>query len=238
MGRGLGCLIVVAVVAAALFYFGRDYVRRHPQDFPWTKLDLDDPIGRFTAGKLAALGDEPARCRALLAGTAAGDEPAAPRRTTPDCGYDDGMRLAGRSAAYRPDGLITSCPVAAALHLWETRIVQPAARRHFATSVERINHSGSYSCRRISGSAEADFSEHATADAIDVTGFELANGQRVEVVEDWDGTGASAHFLRDVRDGACQLFTTVLSPDYNQAHRDHLHFDAARRGAGAWTFCR
>lgn len=238
MGRGLGCLIVVAVVAAALFFFGRDYVRRHPQDFPWTKLDLDDPIGRFTAGKIAALGDEPERCRDLLAETSAGDEPAPPRRSTPDCGYDDGMTLAGRSASYRPDGLVTSCPVAAALHLWETRIVQPAARRHFGSSVERINDSGSYSCRRISGSAAADFSEHATADAIDVTGFELANGERVEVIKDWEGTGASAQFLREVRDGACQLFTTVLSPDYNQAHRDHLHFDVARRGAGAWTFCR
>lgn len=238
MGRGLGCLIVVAVVAAALFFFGRDYVRRHPQDFPWTKLDLNDPVGLFTAGKLAALGKEPARCRALLAETAAGDEPASPRRSSPDCGYDDGMRLADRSASYRPDGLVTSCPVAAALHLWETRIVQPAARRHFGTSVERINHAGSYSCRRISGSAAADFSEHATADAIDVTGFELANGERVQVLQDWQGTGAKARFLRDVRHGACQLFTTVLSPDYNQAHRDHLHFDVARRGAGAWTFCR
>lgn len=238
MGRGLECLIVVVVVAGALFFFGRDYVRRHPQDFPWTKLDLDDPIGRFTAGKIAALGDEPERCRDILAETSAGDEPAPPRRSTPDCGYDDGMTLAGRSASYRPDGLVTSCPVAAALHLWETRIVQPAARRHFGSSVERINDSGSYSCRRISGSAAADFSEHATADAIDVTGFELANGERVEVIKDWEGTGASAQFLREVRDGACQLFTTVLSPDYNQAHRDHLHFDVARRGAGAWTFCR
>jgi hypothetical protein len=238
MSRGLGCLIVVAVVAAALFFFGLDYVRRHPQDVPWTKLDLDDPIGRFTAGKLAALGDELARCRALLAETTAGDEPAPPRRSSLDCGYDDGMRLAGRSAAYHPEGLVTSCPVAAALHLWETRIVQPAARRHFGTSVERINHAGSYSCRRISGSAAAGFSEHATADAIDVTSFELANGDRVEVLQDWDVRGASAQFLREVRDGACQLFTTVLSPDYNQAHRDHLHFDVARRGAGAWTFCR
>lgn len=238
MGRGLGCLIAVAVVAVALFFIGRDYVRRHPQDVPWTRLDLDDPIGRFTAAKIAGLGDEPQRCRALLAGAAPSDEPAPPRRSTPGCGYDDGMRLAGRSASYRPDGLVTSCPVAAALQLWETRVVQPAARRHFATSVSRIDHAGSYSCRRISGRAAADFSEHATADAIDVTGFELANGERVQVLDDWPRAGAEARFLRDVRDGACQLFTTVLSPEYNRAHRDHLHFDVATRGAGAWTFCR
>jgi hypothetical protein len=64
------------------------------------------------------------------------------------------MRVAsatgGRSLAYRPS-LVTSCPVAAALHLWETRVVQPAAELHFGTQVARITHSGSYSCRRTYG---------------------------------------------------------------------------------------
>jgi hypothetical protein len=41
-----------------------------------------------------------------------------------------------------------------------------------------------------------------------------------------------------VRNGACQLFATVLSPDYNEAHRDHLHFDQAERGAMGWRGCR
>jgi hypothetical protein len=40
-----------------------------------------------------------------------------------------------------------------------------------------------------------------------------------------------------VRDGACRLFATVLSPDYNAAHRDHLHLDEAKRGA-MWRACR
>lgn len=238
MGRGLGCLIVLAVVAAALFFFGRDYFRRHPQDFPWTELHLDQPVGRFTASKVAALGDEPERCRGLLARTGVSDAVAPRRRSSPACGYDDGMRLAGRSASYRPQGLVTSCPVAAALHLWETRVVQPAAQRHFGTAVTRIDHAGSYSCRRISSGDSGDFSEHASADALDVIGFELADGERVQVLQDWDGTSAKARFLRDVRDGACELFTTVLSPEYNDAHRDHLHLDVARRGTGAWTFCR
>ena len=33
-----------------------------------------------------------------------------------------------------------------------------------------------------------------------------------------------------LRDGACGLFATVLSPDYNAAHRDHFHLDQAARG--------
>ena len=40
--------------------------RRHPENVPWTALDLRQPIGAFTGRKLAALGEDAARCRALL----------------------------------------------------------------------------------------------------------------------------------------------------------------------------
>ena len=238
IARRLGCLLLLVALIAGAFLFGRDYVRRHPQDFPWTELDLDDPTGRFTAGKIAELGDEPARCRALLAEAAVEDEPVPPRLSPPNCGYEDGMRLAGRTASYDPAGIVTSCPVAAALHLFETRVVQPAAKRHFGKDVERMLHAGSYSCRRLYGRSEGAFSEHSTADAIDLIGFRLDDGTQVSVLNDWSSVGAEAAFLRDVRDGACRLFSTVLSPDYNEAHRDHLHLDVARRGSLTWTMCR
>lgn len=237
MSRAIGWLVFIALLAAA-FYFGRDHVRRHPQDFPWTELDLADPTGAFTAGKLAGLGDEPARCRMLLANVGVRDEAMPPRRSPPNCGFDDGMRLIGRSTGYRPSGVVVSCPVAAALHLFETRVAQPAAERHFGQPVRRVLHAGSYSCRRLYDRAEGRFSEHSTADAIDIVGFDLADGRRVSVLEDWNGGGPEAAFLRDVRDGACRLFSTVLSPDYNQAHRDHLHLDVANRGAITWSLCR
>lgn len=238
MTRGFGCLLVLIAISAAALFFGRGYVRDHPQDFPWTELSLAHPAGTFTAGKIAALGDEPARCRTLLAETPVGDSAAPDRLAPPDCGYRDGMRLSGRSADYEPAGLVTSCPAAAALHLFETRVVQPAARRRFGRPVTAIDHAGSYSCRRIYGRADGRFSEHATADAVDIVGFRLAGGKRVSVVSDWDGGGSEAAFLRDVRDGACDYFSTVLSPDYNAAHRDHLHLDVAMRGSMTWTMCR
>lgn len=122
--------------------------------------------------------------------------------------------------------------------MWEWQVVQPAARRHFDSSVVRIEHFGSYNCRRMYGRSSGDWSEHAAANALDVAGFVLANGNRVTVVGDWKGEGARAAFLREVRDGACDLFSTVLSPDYNAAHRDHLHLDQARRGAMGWRACR
>ncbi|WP_375292508.1 extensin family protein, partial [Sphingomonas melonis] len=82
------------------------------------------------------------------------------------------------------------------------------------------------------------WSEHATADAVDIAGFRLADGRRITVVGDWTGSGDKAAFLREVRDGACRLFATTLSPDYNAAHRDHLHLDQADRGAMGWRACR
>lgn len=236
MPRGLGCLLVLIAIIAAGFAFGRDYVRRHPQDVPWTALELRDPVGRFTASKLAGLGDEPAQCRAMLADAGTGDLPAPDRSAPGGCGYVDGVRV--ESMDYRPAPLVTSCPVAAALHLWKTRVVQPAARSHFGTEVSRIRHAGSYSCRRIGGGEGGRWSEHSTADAVDVTAFELAGGEQIGVLGDWDGSGPKAAFLRDVRSGACRIFSTVLSPDYNEAHRDHLHFDVANRGSGPWTYCR
>ena len=34
------------------------------------------------------------------------------------------------------------------------------------------------------------------------------------------------------RDAACEVFGTVLSPDYNAAHADHFHLDQEVRGWG------
>jgi hypothetical protein len=133
---------------------------------------------------------------------------------------------------------VTACPVAAAFHLLEARDVQSAALRHFGRRVVAIDHFGSYSCRRLYGRSEGEFSEHATADAVDIAGFRLADGTRITVRRDWIRAGPKAAFLRDVRHGACRLFSTVLSPDYNAAHADHLHLDQAERGKFGGRLCR
>ena len=236
--RALPWLVVLAVLAALLAY-GRDYVRKHPQDVPWTPLRLSDPIGTFTLRKLVSLSDDPAQCRALLDAAGAADTVAEQRSVSPDCGYADGMALAAAEgeAAFAPAGVVTRCPLAAALVVWERQVLQPAAARHFGQPVARIHNAGSFSCRRVNGRSEGRFSEHATANAIDVTGFTLADGTRIGVLDDWAGGGSRMLFLREIRDGACDLFATVLSPEYNAAHADHLHFDQAVRGKGGFGVC-
>ncbi|PTS74531.1 extensin, partial [Sphingomonas sp. HMWF008] len=82
------------------------------------------------------------------------------------------------------------------------------------------------------------WSEHSTADAVDIAAFVLADGRRISVLEDWRGNGPEATFLHRVRNGACRLFATTLSPDYNAAHANHLHLDQAVRGGMGWTVCR
>jgi hypothetical protein len=50
----------------------------------------------------------------------------------------------------------------------------------------------------------------------------------VSVAADFRDKGAKGAFLQVVRAGACDWFHAVLSPDYNRAHRDHLHLDFGR----------
>jgi hypothetical protein len=230
-------LLLLGVVAF-LGFLTWGYARNHPQDVPWAPLDLSQPVGAFTRAKLAGL--DGAHCKALLRRAGVRFAALPDRRAGAECGYEHAVRLTGGSATigYRPADLGTSCPVAAALALWEWHVVQPAALRHFGERVEAVDTFGSYSCRRIYGRASGQWSEHATANAIDVAAFRLEGGGRVGVLADWRDPGKKGRFLRDVRDGACRLFATTLSPDYNAAHRDHLHLDEAQRGATGWRVCR
>ncbi|HUD90792.1 extensin family protein [Sphingobium sp.] len=222
-----------------LLFVGYAYLRQRPQDLPWTDLELAQPVGLFTGRKLAALTGDTVRCKALL-DQAGIDHVAMKPGGADQCAYADAVRLKPDAAAIAlvPAAVAPSCPVVAALRLWEWQVVQPAAQRIYGQPVRSIRHFGSYSCRRMYGRSQGDFSEHATADAIDVAAFVLKDGRQVSVLNDWKGGEKDAAFLRAVRDGACDLFSTVLSPDYNAAHRDHFHLDQAERGATGWRACR
>ena len=237
--RTIGWLVALAITATLALMLWAS-LRGRLQDVPWAPLDLGQPIGLFTGRKLTALTEDFPHCRALLGRAGVRYTVLPPRKGDGQCGYADGVRLTGgaRKIAFAPAGLGVACPVAAALAMWEWNIVQPAAERHFGARVATIDHFGSYSCRRIAGSHSSNWSEHSTADAVDIAGFRLTDGTRVTVARDWKGDDPKAAFLRDVRDGACQLFATTLSPDYNAAHADHLHLDQANRGSMGWRACR
>jgi len=222
----LGLLLLAGLLLAS-----RAWLADHPQHDPWAPLDLNDPPGWATQGKLASLRSDPDECRAVLerSGVAfAALEPAGEGM----CRRADRTQL--RAASFSPARPVVTCPVAAGLQVWLTRSVQPAAAELLGSPIVRVEHLGTFSCRRIGGGG--NWSEHATGNAIDIAAFVTEDGQRVSVLRGWDGGSAGADFLHRVRDGACDVFGTVLSPEYNAAHADHLHLDQAARGLGG--FCR
>jgi hypothetical protein len=221
--------IVALFVIGALFLAARGWLAEHPQHDPWAPLDLRDPPGWATQRKLAALRGDPGECRAVLerSGVAFTALPAAGEGA---CRREDRTVLG--DAPLAPGAPAATCSVGAALVLWLRQGVQPAAEELLGTRVARVEHYGAFSCRRLYGRDEGPWSEHATGNAIDVAAFVFEDGRRIGVAADWNGEEQSAGFLRRAREQACEVFGTVLSPDYNAAHADHLHFDQAARGFG------
>lgn len=164
-------------------------------------------------------------------GAIRGDIHCAASRRGGECARPDRTRLDRFPFAPAPPP--TTCAVAIALELWRKDSVEPQAREIFGSEVARIEHLGAFSCRRLYARDEGPWSEHATGNAIDIVAVVLKDGTRISVLDDWNGENAAKPlFLRRVRDGACRVFSTVLSPDYNAAHRDHLHLDMAGRWSG------
>ncbi len=194
---------------------------------PPPEADLMPPALR--AAQLDRFGRDVGACRSALAGAGFRTEALPERREeTRGCGYRNAVELTQSAHPYSGP-VATSCAIAAGLALWERDVVAPAAARHFGQAVTRIELSGpAYACRPIVGRRDGRMSEHARANAIDISGFTLADGTVLSVAAGWRGTERERAFLRAVRNGACRHFRAVLSPDYNRAHADHLHFDRGR----------
>jgi hypothetical protein len=220
---------LIALLLLVVGIAGWQWLQSHPQHSPWAPLDLRDPPGWATRTKLIALRSDVAECRAVLERSQIAFT-ALPETGEGECARPDRTRLGDYPLA--PDTPAVTCPVAAALELWRRESVAPAARNILGSDLARIEHLGAFSCRRMYGGADGPWSEHATANAIDIAAFVLEDGRRISVLGDWDGEGDKAAFLRAVRDGACGSFATVLSPDYNAAHADHFHLDQDDRWAG------
>jgi hypothetical protein len=115
------------------------------------------------------------------------------------------------------------------------KIVQETAQTYLKQPVKRIEHLGTYVCRHVAGTA-GTLSEHALGNAIDVSGFVLKNGVRVNVKRHYVKMGFTPkspeeQFLRALvaRLRSEQTFSVMLTPDWDKRHHNHLHLDASRR---------
>lgn len=225
-------LVLVLAIAGAIYGVRSGAIEVRPDWNPWATLDVKAEPNFLTRYKLARLSKSSELCQQVLATTRMKYQRVDDRMTGPACGFFNAVRIEQTSSdVSKPFSL--SCRAAVSLAMWERHVLAPAAQTHFGQKVATLEHFGSYSCRNVYGRPNATRSQHATAEALDVAGFVLEDGERIRVLKDWNEGGARAAFLRDVRTGACRFFDGVLSPDYNAAHRDHFHFDR-----GPYRVCR
>lgn len=124
----------------------------------------------------------------------------------------------------------TNCEMATALVDW-VGDVDAYAKAALDSELAALQTGTSYMCRARVGGAEQFTSEHGFANAIDVVGFTLADGRSIVVKENWlPATTPEAKLLRQSHGAACGKFTTVLGPEANADHEDHLHVDLGCHG--------
>lgn len=222
--------IVIFILIAALVYGGYRAANRFipHQHLPWQSLDMSAPIGLATGLQLSRFADGDGDiCLRRVGDVDDFETSTAPaRRDGAVCGWTHGVNLrkAGNTLI-TPRDVEVQCGLSAGIYIW-LRALQDEAVTHLGSSITEVFHYSSYSCRRQNGNDSGAWSEHAFANAWDISGFELADGRRIMVLADWNGADAAKRkFLRAARDRACDVFRVTLSPDYNAAHADHFHVD-------------
>lgn len=227
--RRLAPLLGLMAAAALAVYAVRQIPPWHA---PWAKLSLEHPVGTATHLKLRGLMEDQIVCADALA-TAVNlrTRPAASDAGTQTCPLTNAVAFERSQISYGGP-FAASCSLAGALYVWERQVLQPAAQLHFGSSVERIEQIGSFACRNVYNRSAGRLSEHARANALDITGFRLASGARISVLRHWATDSAEGRFLEALTSGSCPIFSGVLTPAYNDAHRDHLHLDM-----GAYRIC-
>ncbi|HET6390837.1 extensin family protein [Hyphomicrobium sp.] len=131
-----------------------------------------------------------AECAQILSNVTAITEPLPPAREG-ICGdpAPRELRSIGESKVKFDPPATLNCRMIAGLATWVTEKLQPAAQQNFGSPIVRII-GESYSCRNRYGLSRAPLSEHALMDALDVTGFVLADGKVIRVSKGWGPTAA------------------------------------------------
>nr|WP_276581468.1 extensin family protein [Enterobacter bugandensis] len=196
---------------------------------PFTPLNLDDPPGHITQYKLRRL--TPEACASLLA--QANQKKLIRTQAVADSGGECPLNNVVRVRDFGPVSLngsfLASCPLALSSALFVSQQARPLTKRFTGSELTRIEHLGSFACRNIYHRPDARRSEHATAEALDIAAFRLANGERVTVLNGWK-SAKTQPWLKALLAASCGYYGNGLGPEYNAAHASHFHL--GMRGFG------
>jgi hypothetical protein len=141
----------------------------------------------------------------------------------------DGIRVQGD--LHEQEASYLDCKLALAILAWA-----PHLR---AQGVVGLQHYSMYRADAVVAGGGKP-SGHARGLALDVAVFELRDGRKLSVLDDWKlrtrGADPCASYTRDPERGAAlrgivcdaverALFQTVITPHYNDAHANHVHLE-------------
>ncbi len=222
-GKGfIGLFILLGGLAAGWRYLPAYYN-------PFATLQLNDPPGRITQFKLRRL--DPGQCvellqqanqQQLISSTSVAD-------TQGDCPLNNVVRVRDFGPVKLSSSFLASCPLALSSALFVEQQARPLTQQFMGSPLIRIDHLGSYACRNIYNRPDARLSEHATAEALDISGFHLANGQQITVLRGWTRDDTRP-WLQAMLSASCGYYGNGLGPEYNAAHANHFHL--GMRGFG------
>jgi hypothetical protein len=141
-----------------------------------------------------------------------------------------GVMVNGHEVAIQ-GGVTSDCAMASMLPVWLGQVDGYLWSR-LNTRLKSISVGTSFMCRdRRTGEPNDTLSEHAFADAMDVTSFTLQNGKTISVSSNWmPADDENGRMLRFTHNAACSLFMTTLGPEANALHHDHFHIDMGCHG--------
>jgi hypothetical protein len=148
------------------------------------------------------------------------------------CIVEHAVRLTHTNGMSLSNSPIMTCRMAVELTKFTANSLQPTAIQKFGSAVATMSNIGTYNCRSMR-QYSAIVSQHGFANAIDVTGFTLADGTNINVANDWNSGSAKAEFLKEIAYDACEAFRVSVSPDGDANHWNHLHWDM-----GPYWSCR
>jgi hypothetical protein len=157
---------------------------------------------------------------------------ALPAITGPNgCGATDAVKLeavwtrSGRRVALQPPAELR-CGMAEAVAHWVREDVVPALAQRQTLSA--IATAASYHCRPRNNVKGATLSQHGLANALDVSALKLTDGSTLALTD----RKVARELRTKLRETACARFTTVLGPDSDGYHEEHIHLDVLERRSG------
>src|SRR5215207_7909200 len=160
----------------------------------------------------------------------------APPAPEAECVIDKPVRLrslrlsAGpvRDIAF-PDQPIVACRFAERFGRWVGDLAVVLVRGQLGADLKAVRTGAGFECRKRNHAPSGKLSAHALGLAVDVSGFELASGDRLLVTESQDSPKVA--LLSALRTASCGWFTTILGPGTDATHADHWHLDIQQHGS-------